>query len=182
MKIFSGIQPSGEFHIGNYLGAMRNWVKLQKTNECIFCIVDLHAITVSYKPQEIQKRILGAAKDVLAVGIDPKKSTLFVQSHIPEHTELTWLLNTITTMGELKRMTQYKEKAGKHERLVGLFDYPVLMAADILLYQTDEVPVGEDQKQHIELRDLPKTEFKPSPEPNSKTDDSQPDPYRESVE
>jgi tryptophanyl-tRNA synthetase len=155
MKIFSGIQPSGEFHIGNYLGVMENWIKLQKDNECIFCIVDLHAITVPYPPKEMPKRILDAAKDLLAVGIDPKKSILFLQSERPEHAELAWLLNTITTMGELSRMTQYKEKALKHEQLAGLFNYPVLMAADILLYKAEGVPVGEDQLQHIELaRDL----------------------------
>jgi tryptophanyl-tRNA synthetase len=155
MKIFSGIQPSGEFHIGNYLGAMKNWLTLQEKNDCIFCIVDLHAITVPYPPKEMPKRILDAAKDLLAVGIDPKKSILFLQSERPEHTELAWLLNTITTMGELSRMTQYKEKALKHEQLAGLFNYPVLMAADILLYKAEGVPVGEDQLQHIELaRDL----------------------------
>ncbi len=155
MKIFSGIQPSGEFHLGNYLGAMKNWVELQKDNECIFCIVDYHAITVDYPPKEMPKRIIDATKDVLAVGIDPEKSILFLQSDRPEHTELAWLLNTITTMGELSRMTQYKEKSEKHEQRVGLFDYPVLMAADILIYNCEGVPVGEDQVQHVELaRDL----------------------------
>jgi len=155
MKIFSGIQPSGEFHIGNYLGAMKNWVELQKEHSCIFSIVDLHAITVDYPPKEMPKRILDAAKDALAVGIDPEKSILFLQSDRPEHTELAWLLNTITSMGELSRMTQYKEKAAKHQEGVGLFDYPVLMAADILIYQAEGVPVGEDQTQHVELaRDL----------------------------
>lgn len=158
MKIFSGIQPSGEFHLGNYLGAMKNWVELQNSpdnNECIFSIVNLHAITVSYNPAELSARIMNATKDALAIGIDPAKSTLFLQSDIKEHTELAWLLNTIATMGELNRMTQYKEKSEKHEQRVGLFDYPVLMAADILLYKTDAVPVGEDQVQHVELaRDL----------------------------
>lgn len=155
MKIFSGIQPSGEFHLGNYLGAMKNWVKLQAENDCIFGIVDLHAITVDYPAKEMPQRILDAAKDALAVGIDPKRSVLFLQSDIQEHTEFAWLLNTITTMGELNRMTQYKEKSEKHEQRVGLFDYPVLMAADILLYKAEGVPVGEDQVQHVELaRDL----------------------------
>jgi len=165
MRIFSGIQPSGEFHIGNYLGAMKNWVDLQKDNTCIFCIVDYHAITVDYEPKDMPSRILNAAKDLLAVGINPEKpvspgasrggSILFLQSDRPEHTELAWLLNTMTTMGELNRMTQYKEKSEKHEERVGLFDYPVLMAADILIYKCEGVPVGEDQVQHVELaRDL----------------------------
>lgn len=156
MKIFSGIQPSGEVHIGNYLGAMKNWVKLQNPpaggeNECIFCIVDLHAITVDYDVKSMQDRIINATKDALAIGIDPEKSVLFRQSDVKEHSELAWLLNTITTMGELNRMTQFKEKSEKHEERIGLYDYPVLMAADILLYQTEGVPVGEDQVQHIEL-------------------------------
>ncbi|MCL5406918.1 MAG: tryptophan--tRNA ligase [Patescibacteria group bacterium] len=155
MKIFSGIQPSGVVHLGNYLGAMKNWAKLQAENETIFCIVDYHAITVNYPKEELPQRIISAAKDVLASGIDPEKSTLFLQSDVKEHTELAWLLNTITTMGELTRMTQYKEKAAKNEERVGLFDYPVLMAADILLYKAEGVPVGEDQVQHVELtRDL----------------------------
>ena len=155
MKIFSGIQPSGEFHLGNYLGAMKNWVELQKENETIFCVVNLHAITVDYPPKELPQRIIDATKDILAAGINPEKSTIFLQSDRPEHSELAWLLNTITTVGELQRMTQFKEKAQKHEERVGLFDYPVLMAADILLYQTEGVPVGEDQVQHVELaRDL----------------------------
>lgn len=151
MKIFSGIQPSGEVHIGNYLGAMKNWVKLQTENDCIFCIVDLHAITVEYDINSMQDRIINATKDALAIGVDPEKSILFRQSDIKEHAELAWLLNTITTMGELNRMTQFKEKSEKHEERIGLYDYPVLMAADILLYQTEGVPVGEDQVQHIEL-------------------------------
>jgi tryptophanyl-tRNA synthetase len=155
MKIFSGIQPSGEFHLGNYLGAMKNWVKLQDEHDCIFSIVDLHAITVDYDPKTYPERIINATKDALAVGIDPTKSILFRQSDICEHAELAWLLNTITTMGELNRMTQYKDKSEKHEQRVGLFDYPVLMAADILLYKAEGVPVGEDQVQHVELaRDL----------------------------
>ncbi len=168
MKIFSGIQPSGEFHLGNYLGAIKNWVKLQEENEVptvsrdsdrsvgtIFCVVNLHAITVDYSPKEMPARIIEATKDILAAGIDSKKATIFLQSDRPEHTELAWLLNTITTIGELQRMTQFKEKTQKNEERVGLFDYPVLMAADILLYQTEGVPVGEDQVQHVELaRDL----------------------------
>jgi tryptophanyl-tRNA synthetase len=151
MKIFSGIQPSGVVHIGNYLGAMKNWSKLQDGNDTIFCVVDLHAITVDYPKDEMQKRIIDCTKDILAAGVDPEKSTIFLQSDIPAHTELAWLLNTITTMGELNRMTQYKEKSEKHEERVGLFDYPVLMAADILLYYAEGVPVGEDQVQHVEL-------------------------------
>lgn len=156
MKIFSGIQPSGVVHLGNYLGAMKNWSKLSAENEnAIFCVVDYHAITVDYPKDEMPKRIIDCAKDIIASGVDPNKSIIFLQSDIKEHAELAWLLNTITTMGELNRMTQYKEKSEKHEQRVGLFDYPVLMAADILLYKTDSVPVGEDQVQHVELaRDL----------------------------
>lgn len=155
MHIFSGIQPSGVVHLGNYLGAMKNWAKLQAGNETIFCIVDLHAITVDYPKDEMPKRIINAAKDIIASGVDPEKSTIFLQSDIKEHAELAWLLNTITTMGELNRMTQYKDKTEKHEARVGLFDYPVLMAADIMLYGAEGVPVGEDQVQHVELcRDI----------------------------
>jgi len=158
MKIFSGIQPSGVVHIGNYLGAMKNWAKVQEEgNECIYCIVDYHAITVDYPAKEMPQRIIDAAKDVIASGVSPEKSTIFLQSDIKEHTELAWLLNTITSMGELNRMTQYKEKTEKHEQRVGLFDYPILMAADILIYKAEGVPVGEDQVQHVELaRDLAK--------------------------
>jgi tryptophanyl-tRNA synthetase len=157
MKIFSGIQPSGQFHIGNYLGAMKNWVKLQNEHETIFSLVDLHAITVDYPPKELSQRILEAGKDALAVGIDPQKAVLFRQSDITEHAELAWLLTTISYMGELNRMTQFKEKSEKHEQRVGLFSYPILMAADILLYKSEGVPVGEDQVQHVELaRDLAK--------------------------
>ncbi len=157
MKIFSGIQPSGVVHIGNFLGAMQNWAKLQDENDTIFCIVDYHAITVNYSKEELKERIISTAKDIIASGVDPQKANIFLQSDIKEHTELAWILNTITTMGELQRMTQYKEKSQKHEERVGLFDYPVLMAADILLYKTDGVPVGEDQIQHVELaRDLAK--------------------------
>ncbi len=156
MRIFSGIRPTGEFHIGNYLGAMKNWKKVHdEGHECIYCIVDYHAITTPYQTKDMPKMIIEGAKDVLAMGIDPQKSVLFLQSDIKEHTELAWLLNTITTMGELARMTQYKEKSEKHAQLVGIFDYPVLMAADIFMYKAEGVPVGEDQVQHVELsRDL----------------------------
>lgn len=155
MKIFSGIQPSGVVHIGNYLGAMKNWARLQDGNEAIFCVVDLHAITVDYSKDKMPQIIINTAKDIIASGVDPEKSIIFLQSDVCQHTELAWLLNTITNMGELARMTQYKEKAAKHEERVGLFDYPVLMAADILLYKADAVPVGDDQTQHVELaRDL----------------------------
>lgn len=155
MKIFSGIQPSGVVHLGNYLGAMKNWAKLQDGNDAIFCVVNYHAITVDYPQDEMPQRIINAAKDILASGVDPQKSIIFLQSDVKEHTELAWLLNTITPMGELNRMTQYKEKTQKHEERVGLFDYPVLMAADIMIYKAEGVPVGEDQVQHVELaRDL----------------------------
>jgi len=149
--IFSGIQPSGELHIGNYLGALQNWVLLQKDNNCYFCIVDLHAITVPYEPKELPDKIYNLALDYLAAGIDPDKSTLFIQSQVPAHAELAWLLNTITPMGDLERMTQYKDKSQQVGAVAGLFNYPVLMAADILLYHADLVPVGEDQYQHLEL-------------------------------
>ena len=153
--IFSGIQPSGNLHIGNYIGALRQWVKMQVYSESIFCIVDLHAITVPQDPKILKEKILEVAALYLACGINPKKAHIFVQSENPNHAELAWILNTITPFGQLERMTQFKDKSQKHEVNAGLFDYPVLMAADILLYQTDEVPVGEDQKQHIELtRDL----------------------------
>ncbi len=153
MRIFSGIRPTGDIHIGNYLGAIKQWIELQEKNECVFCIVDLHAITTPYKPEEMQKNIFEAAIIYLAAGINPEKSIIFVQSQVKEHTELAWLLNTITPMGELQRMTQFKEKAKKHPEYVnaGLFNYPVLMAADILLYKTQAVPVGKDQEQHVEL-------------------------------
>ncbi len=151
-KIFSGIQPSGNLHIGNYLGAIKNWLKMQDDFESTFCVVDLHAITVSQDPIELQKKIIEVAKIYLATGIDPKKSVIFIQSHIKEHSELAWILNTITKMSELEKMTQFKDKSQKNESSnAGLFDYPVLMAADILLYDTEVVPVGEDQLQHIEL-------------------------------
>lgn len=150
--VFSGIQPSGMLHIGNYLGAIKQWLALQKSHNCIFCIVDYHAITTPYEPKDMQNRILDAALDYMAAGLDPNKSTIFVQSHVPEHVELAWLLNTIVPIGELERMTQYKEKSElQHSHNAGLLNYPILMAADILLYKTDIVPVGEDQQQHVEL-------------------------------
>ncbi|OPZ84842.1 MAG: Tryptophan--tRNA ligase [bacterium ADurb.Bin429] len=156
--LFSGIQPSGLLTIGGYIGALRNWVRLQHEYDCLFCIVDLHAITVRQDPKTFAERCLSFAAQYIALGIDPKTATIFLQSHVPAHTELTWLLNCHAYMGELSRMTQFKDKTqGKKEQTigVGLFDYPVLMAADILLYQTKLVPVGADQKQHLELtRDL----------------------------
>ena len=153
MRVFSGIQPTGQLHIGNYLGAIKQWVELQEKNECIFCIVDLHALTVPYNPKALEDLILEKAIIYLAAGINPEKSIIFVQSQVKEHTELTWLLNTVTPIGDLARMTQYKEKSRKFKKDLnaGLFNYPILMASDILLYQTDLVPVGEDQKQHVEL-------------------------------
>jgi len=152
-KIFSGIQPSGTIHIGNYFGAIENWVRLLDEYDCIFSIVDYHAITVSYAAAEMQDRILNAAMDNMAAGLDPDRCTIFVQSHVREHTELCWLLNCVTPMGELSRMTQFKEKSRQHQDNVnaGLLNYPILQAADILLYNTDAVPVGEDQAQHIEF-------------------------------
>lgn len=153
-RIFSGVQPSGNIHLGNYLGAIRQWVKLQdEADETIFCIVDLHAITVPQDPADLQKRILELAALYIACGVDPEKSPIFIQSSRPEHAELTWILNCFTYMGELTRMTQFKDKSiGKGENIsAGLFDYPVLMAADILLYQATDVPVGDDQVQHVEI-------------------------------
>lgn len=153
--IFSGVQPSGNLHIGNYVGALRQWVAMQNGRDAIFCIVDLHAITVPQDPKVLREKILETAALYLAIGIDPHKAHVFIQSENPNHANLAWILNTITPFGQLERMTQFKEKSEKHGQNVGLFDYPVLMAADILLYQTEEVPVGEDQKQHLELaRDL----------------------------
>jgi len=153
MRIFSGIQPTGAIHIGNYLGALKQWVALQEKNECVFCIVDLHALTVPYNPKKLQESILEKAIAYIAAGIDPTKSIIFVQSAVKEHAELAWLLNTVTPVGDLTRMTQYKEKSKKYEKNLnaGLLNYPILMAADILLYQTEIVPVGEDQQQHVEL-------------------------------
>ncbi len=151
-RIFSGIQPSGELHIGNYLGAVKNWVQLQHRYECIYCIVDYHAITGAYEPEDLRRRTREMAVSLLAAGLDPEKCTLFAQSMVPEHTELAWILNTVTPLGELERQTQYKEKAQRQESvLAGLLNYPVLQAADILLYRADLVPVGEDQVQHLEL-------------------------------
>lgn len=155
--VYSGIQPSGTFTIGNYFGAMRNWVPMQRDNDCLFCVVDLHAITVPQIPADLRQRTYESLAILMAVGIDPEKTILYVQSQVPEHAELTWILNCFSYMGELNRMTQFKDKAKKQgENIrVALFDYPVLMASDILLYQTDYVPVGNDQKQHVELcRDL----------------------------
>ena len=153
MRVFSGIQPTGTIHIGNYLGAIKQWIELQEKNKCVFCIVDLHALTVPYDPKKLEELILEKAIAYLAAGVNPEKSIIFVQSQVREHAELTWLLNTVTPLGELGRMTQYKEKSKKFKSNLnaGLLDYPVLMAADILLYQTDLVPVGEDQAQHVEL-------------------------------
>lgn len=152
-KIFSGIQPTNILHIGNYLGALKNWVDLQDDGETIYCIVDLHAITVPQDPKTLSEKILETAALFIACGVDPNKATLFVQSSRPEHSELAWILNCFTGMGELKRMTQFKDKSANNQDNVsaGLFDYPVLMAADILLYSATHVPVGEDQKQHIEI-------------------------------
>ncbi|MBI4508518.1 MAG: tryptophan--tRNA ligase [Deltaproteobacteria bacterium] len=151
--VFSGIQPTGELHFGNYLGAIRNWVALQEKYRCFFCIVDYHAMTQNYDPAEMSRRTLDMATDLLSCGIDPDKSVLFVQSSVPEHAELCWILNTVTPFGELARMTQFKDKAERQEDNinVGLFDYPVLQAADILLYKAKLVPVGADQVQHLEL-------------------------------
>ncbi|MDQ3949698.1 MAG: tryptophan--tRNA ligase [Gemmatimonadota bacterium] len=151
-RIFSGIQPSGELHIGNYLGAVKNWVHLQNVHPSIFCIVDYHAVTVPYEPEQLRVRRRDMAVSLLAAGIDPEVATLFVQSAVPEHTELAWILNTVTPLGELERQTQFKEKAQRQESVpAGLLNYPVLQAADILLYRADRVPVGEDQVQHLEL-------------------------------
>ncbi len=152
-RLFSGIQPSGEVHIGNYLGAIKNWTTLLDNYDCIFSIVDYHAITVEYDSGEMQKRIINAAATNIAAGLDPDRCIIFVQSQVPEHTELTWILNTLTPMGILERMTQFKDKARQNEKNinVGLFDYPVLQTADILLYKGCAVPIGEDQVQHVEL-------------------------------
>jgi tryptophanyl-tRNA synthetase len=152
-RVFSGIQPTGNLHIGNYLGAIKNWVAMQAEYENIFCVVDLHAITVPQSPDVLKKKTREVAGILIAAGIDPQVSALFVQSHVWEHAELAWILNCFIPFGWMKRMTQFKEKSAKvkEEVSTGLFDYPALMAADILLYNTDVVPVGEDQKQHVEL-------------------------------
>ncbi|MEN9509043.1 MAG: hypothetical protein RLZZ621_1606 [Gemmatimonadota bacterium] len=174
-RIFSGIQPSGELHIGNYLGAVKNWVQLQDTHPgAIYCVVDYHAITGAYDPAVLRARRWGMAKSLLAAGIDPTKATLFMQSDVPEHTELSWIFTTLTPLGDLERQTQFKDKAGKMESIpAGLLMYPVLQSADILLYRADSVPVGEDQIQHLELaRDTARkwnakfgVEYFPEPKP-----------------
>jgi len=152
-RIFSGAQPTGQLHIGNYLGALKNWVNLQNEYESFFCIVNLHAVTLPQTPEILRQKTLDLARIYLAAGIDPEVSTIFIQSDVSEHAELAWILSCIARMGELERMTQFKDKGkGNRERAgVGLFTYPVLMASDILLYQTNLVPVGKDQKQHLEL-------------------------------
>lgn len=158
-RVFSGIQPTGSIHVGNYLGITKNWLGYQEEHESIFCIVDLHALTVQQEAEELRKKILTTAKLLLASGIDPVKHKLFVQSHVSAHSELAWILNCFTPMGWMERMTQFKEKTNKNKERanLGLFSYPALMAADILLYDTNEVPVGEDQRQHVELaRDIAK--------------------------
>lgn len=172
-KVFSGIQPTGIIHLGNYLGAVKNWVELQDKHDCIFSIVDLHSLTIPYDPKELNQRIIDALATNIAAGLDPDKSSVFVQSMVPEHTELSWLLTTITPVGNLERMTQYKEKSEKQGLMAGLLCYPILMAADILLYRAEMVPVGEDQIQHLELarviaRRFNSTfgEYFPEPQPN----------------
>ena len=151
-RVFSGIQPSGELHIGNYLGAVQNWVRLQGQHDCLFCIVDLHAITQPYQPANLAPLTLDMAVSLFAVGLDPDKSIVFVQSHVAEHTELNWLLTTVTPLGELERQTQFKDKSQRQESVpAGLLAYPILQAADVLLYKASLVPVGEDQVQHLEL-------------------------------
>lgn len=175
LRILSGVQPTGFLTLGNYLGAIRNWVGFQNTHDCLFCIVDLHALTVPQNPADLLHNTRKVAAAYIASGIDPKQSTIFIQSQVPQHSELAWLLNCFTPLGWLDRMTQFKDKAGKDttRTCLGLYAYPVLMAADILLYKTTHVPVGEDQKQHIELaRDIAgsfnhfaKQDFFPLPEP-----------------
>ena len=151
-RVFSGVKPSGDLHLGNYVGAFRQWVADQDEHDAFYCVVDLHALTEEIAPDELRDRSFDAALNLLAVGLDPKRCTIFVQSHVPEHTRLTWLLECTATFGELRRMTQFKAKSGGQETVrAGLFTYPVLMAADILLYDTARVPVGDDQRQHLEL-------------------------------
>src|SRR4249919_1169360 len=175
-RIFSGIQPSGELHIGNYLGAVKNWVALQGTAESFFCIVDYHAIIVAYDPAALRQRRREMALGLLAAGLDPEQTSVFVQSDVPEHTELAWIFNTVTPLGELERQTQFKDKSQKQESVMaGLLNYPVLQAADILLYLADRVPVGEDQVQHLELSRViarrwnaqfsPDADYFPEPQP-----------------
>ena len=156
-RVFSGIQPSGDLTLGSYMGAIKNWVTMQDEYDCVYCIVDMHAITVRQNPADLRRRCLEQLAQYLACGLDPAKSILFVQSHVPQHAELSWILGCYTQFGELSRMTQFKQKSQQHADNItaGLFTYPVLMAADILLYQADYVPVGEDQRQHVELcRDI----------------------------
>ncbi|HET8659837.1 MAG TPA: tryptophan--tRNA ligase, partial [Micromonosporaceae bacterium] len=158
-RVLSGIQPTADsFHLGNYLGALRHWAAMQETHDAFYCVVDLHAITAGHEPELLRQRTRAAAAQLLAVGIDPDRATLFVQSQVPEHTQLAWVLSCLTGFGEASRMTQFKDKSSKQgadRASVGLFTYPILQAADILLYQADAVPVGEDQRQHLELtRDL----------------------------
>ncbi|MCD8001029.1 MAG: tryptophan--tRNA ligase [Oscillospiraceae bacterium] len=152
-RIFSGIQPSGDLTLGSYMGAISNWVAMQDEYDCVYCIVDMHAITVRQDPAELRRRALAQLAQYIACGLDPEKSILFIQSHVPQHAELSWVLGCYTQFGELSRMTQFKQKSQQHADNItaGLFTYPVLMAADILLYQADAVPVGADQKQHVEL-------------------------------
>ncbi len=151
-RVLSGVQPSGESHLGNYLGAFRQWVELQDSYDCFFCIVDQHAIVGEYDPADLPQRIFDMAVSLLAVGLDPERCSIFVQSEVPEHTELAWLLNAVTPVGELERMTQYKDKSSRLESIpAGLLNYPILQAADILIYKAEAVPVGEDQLQHLEL-------------------------------
>ena len=172
-RVFSGIQPTGELHLGNYLGAVRNWVDLIDDYDCIYCIVDLHAITVPYDPDAMPEQVFDLAVSLLAAGLDPDRCTLFVQSDVPEHAELAWLLNTVTPLGDLTRMTQFKDKSERTDSVsAGLLNYPVLQAADILLYRGQRVPVGEDQLQHLELtREIARRwngrygELFPEPEP-----------------
>ena len=175
-RIFSGIQPSGELHIGNYLGAVKNWVALQAQYESFFCVVDYHAITAPYAPDDLRSRTREMATSLLAAGLDPAKCTVFVQSRVPEHTELAWIFNTVTPLGELERQTQFKDKSQRQESVsAGLLNYPILQAADILLYLADTVPVGEDQVQHLELSRViarrwntqfaPAGDFFPEPKP-----------------
>lgn len=153
MRILSGIQPTGSMHIGSYIGAVSQWKELQETNECLFFVADLHALTVPQDPKNFPVQVMQTAVELIACGLDPEKCIIFIQSEIKEHTELCWLLNTITPLGELERMTQYKDKSKQFKDSInaGLLNYPILQAADILLYQIDSVPVGEDQKQHLEL-------------------------------
>lgn len=172
-RVFSGIQPSGDLHLGNYLGAIQNWVELTDRYECIYSIVDLHAITIPYEPEELKQRVFDMAVGLFAAGLDPENCILFVQSAVPEHAQLEWLFNTVTPLGELSRMTQFKDKSERVETVsAGLLNYPILQAADILLYQATLVPVGEDQRQHLEFtREIARKwnarfgEYFPEPQP-----------------